>query len=109
MNKVRNISNLIDDDQNILFTAEDKVNELANTFAETHKITSDFHHSIDRKVNKFNYDLDLNNDLNLNESSFTSPVEIKLILESLKSSKSPGLDTIQNKILKKIPFKLIIL
>jgi len=92
-----------------LFTDEEKVNSIANTFEQSHSLTSHLKHSIDAKVKQFNKQLLNDKQVNLDASTYTSPKEIKAIIKKLKSFKAPGLDGIQNILLKKLPAKAIIL
>lgn len=104
----RNVGVLREGDKN-LFTNEEKVNAIANTFESSHALTTNFKHSIDTKVNSFNKQLMKNNYSNLDASTYTSPKEIRAITKQLKSFKAPGIDGIQNILLKKLPFRALIL
>lgn len=102
----RKINNLISNNGEI-FTSEDKVNELADIFAKNSELTSNYCHSNDVKVNRLNRRLDRDNFRNDDSSTCTSADEISSIINSLKPSKAPGIDKIQNRIIKKLPFNLI--
>lgn len=92
-----------------LFTNKEKVDVIANTFEKSHSLTADYKHSIDIKVNRFNKQLLEMDQLNMDAATYTSPKEIKSIIKKLKPFKAPGLDKIQNILLKKLPQKAIIL
>lgn len=97
------------DGDKVLFTNIEKVNAIADTFEKSHALTSNFKHSIDAKVNSFNRKLEKNDHPNLNGSTFTTPKEVQTIIKQLKSFKAPGIDGIQNILLKKLPFRALIL
>lgn len=92
-----------------LFTNDEKVDAIANTFEKSHALTANYKHSIDTKVDRFNKKLSENDQLNLDASTYSTPNEIKAIIKKLKPFKAPGLDGIQNILLKKLPIRAIIL
>lgn len=100
---------LLRDGNSVLFTDEEKVNAIANSFEKAHSLTANCKHSIDGKVNKFNKDLSESGEQNVDATTYTTPAEIKTIIKKLKSFKAPGLDKIQNILLKKLPHKAIVL
>ena len=97
------------DGERVLFTNAEKVNALADTFEKSHALTSDYKHSIDVKVKRFMKKLERNDDLNLNASTYSTPKEIQNIAKQLRSFKAPGIDGIQNILIKKLPFRAYIL
>lgn len=104
----RDIPDLTVDDLT-LTTNIDKANALSNSFAKSFELTINNHSSLDSKVKRFIRNFDSHPEINSDTSTFTSPSEISSIISSFKSSKSPGFDQIQNILLKKLPFSLIIL
>lgn len=102
------IGQLRDGDKD-LFTNDEKVNSIANTFEKSHTLTSNFKHSIDIKVKRFNKQMTNDEQPNLDASTYTTPSEIKAIIKKLKAFKAPGLDGIQNILLKKLTIRTIVL
>lgn len=101
--KNSNIIGCLRDGDKVLFTNDEKVNAIADTFEKSHALTSNFKHSIDVKVERFNKQLKKDVHLNLNASTYATPREIVTIVKQLKSFKAPGIDGIQNILLKKLP------
>lgn len=95
---------------NSMFTTDQEKTELfAQTLYSSHMLTTDYSNSCTlNMVNESVARID-NEVVDTNEIKITTVREIKLIIKSLKSSKSPGDDGINNKVIKKFPSKLLIL
>lgn len=104
----RNIGKLQNDTSEIM-SNEDKANAIADSFEKAHRLTSDYQHSIDKKVNRLNKKIAADSEPNTDASTYTSPQELKTIIKNLKSTKAPGVDGIQNTLLKKLSCKSIVL
>lgn len=87
----------------------DKVNCIADTFMLNHTLTKNdsFKHPIDNVVKDFIHQL--NNSPMEDMISLTTPNEIKLIIRKFRPFKAPGIDGIQNILLKNLPKKAIVL
>lgn len=60
-------------------------------------------------MNAFCEKLEKNVEPNLDAATYTTPIELKAIIRRLKTSKAPGIDGIQNILLKKLPLQAIVL
>lgn len=87
----------------------DKANAISDSFAKSFELTINNRSSVDSHVKRFIRNFDCHSEINSNTSTFTTPDEILSVISNFKTSKSPGFDQIQNVLLKKLPFNLIIL
>lgn len=88
----------------ILFTDEEKAEEIAETFHKNHTLTlNKIHRPTELAVE--NSMFTLNNDISQDPIQLTSPKEIKNILKSLQNKTSSSVDKITNKLLKNLPKK----
>lgn len=85
----------------------DRAECLSKIFAKAHKITSDYTHENDttvrNKINSYNAQLFFNC-----EAPYIEVNEVKTIIKAMKPFKSPGPDSIQNIIVKKLPHAAIV-
>lgn len=85
-------------------TDEEKAKLLADTFSAANNTTTNYKHSVEKlvksKINSFTRE-----ELSIEDAVFTSLDELSIIIHSLKSSKSPGLDNISNLLIKNLPMK----
>lgn len=90
----------------ILYTDEEKAEEIAETFHKNHTLTLNMVHRPTEQAVE-NSMISLNNDINLQDPiQFSTPKEIKDILKSLQNKTSSSVDKITNKLLKHLPKKV---
>lgn len=85
---------------------ENKAQILADTFAASNGLTSNYKHSFDKVVNSV-VNRFKNEGRNSEGAIFTSLDELRSIIKPLKTSKSPGLDNVSNLLIKKLPEKAL--
>lgn len=107
-NKSKRIEKLLVGDKYIV-TNEEKANALADNFEQNHMLTSTYFHSIEHKVKRLCRSISSDTRENLNGSTYTTPNEIETIIKGLKNRKAPGMDGIQNVLLKNLSKKSVIL
>lgn len=92
-----------------MFSDEDKANALADNFEKVHHLTRDYSdENTEREVDRVYSALE-QTEIDVNEIDFTSPREIAAIIAKFKPKKAPGMDGIQNIVLKNLPRKAIVL
>lgn len=97
-------------DSNCTLTTDiDKAEAISDWFAKSFQLTIGNHSSVNAKVRKFVRSFDSEVVPNDDTSTFSSPDEIISIIANFKTSKSPGFDGIQNILMKKLPFRMILL
>lgn len=85
-----------------LISDTEKSEILAETFAKSNKLTSNYSHPSDKRINSIVLNFKLNPIYNGGTSLITIN-EVKNVLHNLKTSKSPGFDNIPNLLLKQLP------
>lgn len=85
-----------------IITNKEKCEAIANAFESSHNITLNNQSPIENEVNSFVNELKAKIVEPPNET-YTNSDEIKMIIKRLKNSKAPGLDGIQNSLIKKLP------
>lgn len=93
----------------ILLTPEEKANALADTFLKNHQnplANENMSHTIrvNNRVNRYIRNCEVTRGRN----DIVTTTETTKIIKGLKSSKSPGIDKIHNKLIKKLPEKAIL-
>lgn len=83
-------------------TNKEKCELIANAFEKSHKITLYQPSPVENKANRYANTLKGNNDEAPNEI-LTKPEEIQMLIKCLKNSKAPGIDGVQNIVLKRLP------
>lgn len=111
-NKNAHIPPLRTPNSNIRLTTNiDKANAIANTFVKYHNTTYNWiSPTLENIVSDANNTLQ-NKSLNLHTETckyHTKPTEVKNIIHKLKNKKAPGIDNLNNTILKHIPKKCIV-
>lgn len=105
-NKIPPLKSNLDD--TYLFTDEEKANEIANHFSNSHLLTINNISSMDLNVSQEINNLDFESS-NTDRSTYVTPREIFAVLKRLKSGKASGFDGILNILLKNIPKKAVVL
>lgn len=91
----------------LVFEDKEKTEVIANQFEKVHTLTKDFStYEFNREIKK-KYKKILRKTFNEDEIDFIFPREIKKAIKSTKARKAPGLDGIQNIILKNLPTSAI--
>lgn len=104
-NKDESVNNIKVDDTNSI-DDYDRAECLSKIFAKSHKITMDYTHEND--INVRNTTNNFKAQLFFNCQSPTIDInEIQNIIKAMKPFKSPGPDTIQNILIKKLPYTAI--
>ena len=101
---LRGISGFVNSDN-------EKANLIADTFYKNHTLTNNNHCPATDKVvhNAFReFNSNFRRDNPPSNIKLVTPFEIKKVITKLKSKKSPGIDAINNIIIKQLPFKIII-
>lgn len=95
---------------NILVKNHDKAEAFANHYEKVHylrdKLGLDDHNKLVNSL-VLNYH-NINHTLNLDTIKYDSPAEISKAIKHFKPKKAPGLDGIQNILLKNLPIKAIV-
>jgi Reverse transcriptase (RNA-dependent DNA polymerase)/Endonuclease-reverse transcriptase len=93
----------------LLFTEQEKVDAISECFRKAHSLTVEQPSRHDVEVDGYLMQLRSENFINDDVSTYTKPSEIISILRLLKNGKAPGLDGINNRHLKNLPRKAIVL
>jgi Reverse transcriptase (RNA-dependent DNA polymerase) len=96
-------------DGRLLFTEQEKVDAIADSFCGAHSLTVEQPSRFDVAVGSYITQLRSETFINDDVSTYTRPAEIVSILRFLKNNKAPGLDGINNRHLKNLPRKAIVL
>lgn len=90
----------------VITDGAEKANIIADYFLKAHLTSVNLSSTVDNKVESFNDSLER---LSTGEESVlpTNVTELKYYLSALKNSKSPGLDGIQNVVLKNLPLSVL--
>jgi hypothetical protein len=96
-------------DGRLLSTEQEKVDAIADCFQRAHCLTVHDTSPHEVEVNSFLERLRSESFVNSDASTYTKPSEIKTILRLLKNGKAPGLDGINNRHIKNLPRKAIVL
>jgi hypothetical protein len=100
---------VLDDGNSKAITNSEKAGMLAATFQKSHTISQHFHHNPTSKLVTSSLEsFSKLNHADLSKIKLIHPCEVKSIIRNLKNSKSPGLDSIENIVIKHLPFKCII-
>lgn len=83
-------------------TDAEKAELLANEFSKNHTLTINYAHGNDNKVRESNHRLD-RQQMDPNSFNNITYEELCTIVKRLKNNKSPGIDGISNKLIKKLP------
>lgn len=86
-----------------VFDDEQKVNYIADNFEKSHSLTTNMHHSVEKKVKRMLNTLQNHLDPNNDKNSYTSVDEILGIIKEQKNGKAPGNDKINSIMIKQIP------
>lgn len=98
----------LQDNDKIIFKDEEKAELIANNFEKVHTLTSDFGDSkFDEEIN-LKYLNIIKSETKLENIKLASPKEIMTIIRKTKGKKAPGLDGIQNIVLKHLPKKALV-
>lgn len=94
----------------IFITNDEKANELANMFGRIHAPTDTENSTVKQIVDATITEYEQTNRTipTLSSREITKPAEIRSIIKLLKNSKSPGPDTINNRLVKHCPRKVIV-
>lgn len=87
---------------------EDRVEEIANNFEKVHRLTQDMSDYDTEKLINRKYREIRAKQIDKNDIVLVSPREIKKAVLRTKSKKAPGLDNIQNIVLKQLPKKAFV-
>jgi len=96
-------------DGRLFFTEQEKVDAISESFREAHNLTVDQPSRHDVEVDGYIVQLRSEDFINDDVSTYTRPSEILSILRLIKNGKAPGLDGINNRHLKNLPRKAIVL
>ena len=100
------MKNLVVDNTEI-FCNKKKANIIADQFERAHLLTARFPSSMENKANYIFNTLDGDTSSNSDAPSLTSLDEIKFFISCLKNSKAPGIDQINNILLKNLPLSAL--
>lgn len=89
-----------------IITDKEKAESLASTFARSHLLTANYQHPSEARINQTIDTLTMEAP-NTENVEFITVNELRSILSTLKTSKSPGLDEIPNILLKRLPLKAV--
>ena len=92
----------------VKYSDAEKAQVLAENFEKVHHLTEEFG-NIETEQEVIDNVLDIEqSEIDLNEIKYVSPREVAKAIKNTRPKKAPGLDGLQNIILKNLPFKAII-
>lgn len=109
--KYANTIGKLSHDNNTLISSKEKANCLAKAFEKAHNTNVNTSSPIDTAVRNSMTKFENENQhfINLKPDTYIKPNEIIAITKKLKNSKAPGIDGLQNILLKKLPRRAFVL